>query len=320
MQDLVKTSSLSSKSVDDNTHDRNLADMSSPQRSKRVFISQQVVVKTAVFLLALGAAFYAGGHYPHAALLPPPPPPPPSECPPTLPSPCPPCDAKSNTEHLPQPSGPTLNSIGMSMHSDKVTVHRYDIPYQLHFEPLRNKPLKILEIGLGCIGLKDIGLGIRLWGTYFGAAKMDVIEYNAKCVTQFEGSGRMKKWGVHARVHVGDQSDVAFLTALGEKEGPWDIIIDDGSHESAHQMLSYNTLLPYVKNGGKYVIEDLQTSFWGGKWASEGTAYRWIGLDVLRSVQTRKKIGKDNEALDSKFKSPLQSVDCHHYMCVMTKR
>ena len=37
----------------------------------------------------------------------------------------------------------------------------------------------------------------------------------------------------------------------------FDIIIDDGSHASYHQQLSFKTLFPTLKSGGIYSIEDL---------------------------------------------------------------
>jgi predicted O-methyltransferase YrrM len=55
----------------------------------------------------------------------------------------------------------------------------------------------------------------------------------------------------------GDQSDAAQLTALAEQYGPFDLVIDDGSHESAHQTVSLRTLFSHVRSGGLYVIEDI---------------------------------------------------------------
>jgi demethylmacrocin O-methyltransferase len=43
-----------------------------------------------------------------------------------------------------------------------------------------------------------------------------------------------------------------------------DIVIDDGSHISSHVIMSFSTLFPALSDGGLYVIEDLQTSYWPG--------------------------------------------------------
>jgi len=44
--------------------------------------------------------------------------------------------------------------------------------------------------------------------------------------------------------------------------GPWDIIIDDGSHVPYHQVFSFFSLWKAVVPGGLYVIEDLETNYW----------------------------------------------------------
>jgi demethylmacrocin O-methyltransferase len=55
-------------------------------------------------------------------------------------------------------------------------------------------------------------------------------------------------------------------------EGQFDIIIDDGSHLSQHQLFSFYQTFPCLKDGGIY-IEDVQTSFWPGK----ETGTHWDG-------------------------------------------
>jgi hypothetical protein len=52
---------------------------------------------------------------------------------------------------------------------------------------------------------------------------------------------------------------------LAAAEGPFDVVIDDGSHVSAHQITSFYFLFNHLRAGGFYVIEDIQTSFWPGR-------------------------------------------------------
>src|SRR5262249_15277228 len=59
-----------------------------------------------------------------------------------------------------------------------------------------------------------------------------------------------------------DQSSKVQLDELCEKETAFDIIIDDGSHLSAHQVCAFETLIGALNSGGLYIIEDVQTSFW----------------------------------------------------------
>jgi hypothetical protein len=57
-------------------------------------------------------------------------------------------------------------------------------------------------------------------------------------------------------VELGSQADPAFLNGLGRKYAP-SVIIDDGSHNSDHQILSLECLFPFLAEGGVYVVEDL---------------------------------------------------------------
>ena len=58
-----------------------------------------------------------------------------------------------------------------------------------------------------------------------------------------------------------DQSDYSFLQTLVNKYGKFDIIIDDGSHQSKHIISSFNFLFNHLSDNGIYVVEDLQTSY-----------------------------------------------------------
>ncbi|KAJ9472535.1 8-demethyl-8-(2-methoxy-alpha-L-rhamnosyl)-tetracenomycin-C 3prime-O-methyltransferase [Diplonema papillatum] len=224
-----------------------------------------------------------------------------------------------------RPAAPrSLADIGRGIGSDKIVVHQYHVPYDLHFAQFRSKPaFDLLEVGLGCLGLKDVGLGVRLWGEYFTHARMDVVEYDGACARKFAADPKKRGWIPErgAALHVGDQSDAAFLEQLAQFRGGWDVVIDDGSHEPAHQILTFRALFPHVRSGGKYSIEDLQTSFSPGRWGGEGTATHWVGTYLMRRVHTQPK-SSDGEAeqLDSKFRSSVASVDCHHFVCIVTKR
>ena len=44
--------------------------------------------------------------------------------------------------------------------------------------------------------------------------------------------------------------------------GVLDIIIDDGSHLNEHIIETFKILFPKLKDGGIYVVEDIQTSYW----------------------------------------------------------
>ena len=64
------------------------------------------------------------------------------------------------------------------------------------------------------------------------------------------------------KIFKGSQIDIEFLNEIIKEIGELDIIIDDGSHINEHVIGSFNILFPKLKDGGIYVIEDTQTSYW----------------------------------------------------------
>lgn len=63
------------------------------------------------------------------------------------------------------------------------------------------------------------------------------------------------------RVVVGEQTDIRLLSELTELEAPWDLVIDDGSHNNQMTLPTFFALFPFVAAGGMYFIEDMQTSW-----------------------------------------------------------
>lgn len=118
--------------------------------------------------------------------------------------------------------------------------------YESYFESIRDRVLKILEIGIG------EGGSLWMWNEYF--PNSEIIGIDIKDKSKFEGKG--------VKIYQGSQSDKKFLKKVIEKEGPFDIIIDDGSHVIPDQFVSFVTLFPNVINNGLYIIEDLHTSYW----------------------------------------------------------
>jgi hypothetical protein len=77
--------------------------------------------------------------------------------------------------------------------------------------------------------------------------------------------------GRRRRVRQLDQSWAEDLAELCRQEAPFDIIIDDGSHLSAHQIATFEHLYGALREGGVYVVEDVQTPFWPGRVAGMET-------------------------------------------------
>ena len=52
------------------------------------------------------------------------------------------------------------------------------------------------------------------------------------------------------------------LDKITKETGDFDLIIDDGSHINEHVIESFKYFFPKLKDGGIYVVEDTQTSYW----------------------------------------------------------
>lgn len=120
--------------------------------------------------------------------------------------------------------------------------------YEKHFERYVNKSLTILEIG--CLH----GGSLQLWKRYFGPHVQIVgVDIDEACKNHTEDQ---------IEVRIGSQDDPEFLASVAKEFGPFDIVIDDGSHICEHQIVSFNALYQHVKEDGIYVVEDLHTNYW----------------------------------------------------------
>lgn len=146
----------------------------------------------------------------------------------------------------------SLQDIGTEFGSDKFTVHHFGTAMEQYFEPVRNKPLNILEIGIGEENMAIGGASLKTWAAYFPNARIVGIDIYDKSALDSD------------RIITGicDQSDQNTLIELSRELGPFDIVIDDGSHMAEPTLLSLFALLPTMRPGGLYVIEDIQTSYW----------------------------------------------------------
>jgi len=126
--------------------------------------------------------------------------------------------------------------------------HYFDV-YDSFLSSLQEEIPNILEIGV------YNGGSLYMWKEYFPNSKIVGIDIDEYC-KQFEDPSS------NIFVELGDQCDSIFLHNINEKYGPFDLIIDDGGHESYQTIFSLKTLFPMLKNGGTYVIEDTFHSYW----------------------------------------------------------
>lgn len=130
--------------------------------------------------------------------------------------------------------------------------HHYGAAYEATFRPHRYRRLKLLEIGIGGYENELGGRSLSAWRWYFPFARLVACDIQDKT--------RLRCFGTH--VYQTDQFSNPDLEALLAAEKHFDIIIDDGSHINAHQIFAFKKLFAHLADGGLYVIEDVQTSYW----------------------------------------------------------
>jgi hypothetical protein len=153
-----------------------------------------------------------------------------------------------------------LTALANQFGTDKGTVtgaaNAYTLVYEVLFEPLRERPIDLLEIGLSAGG-PEVGVdadrwvedipSIRMWHAYFPKARIHGLDISD--FTRFRSD-----WFTFFRADCGD---AAQLRQVAESGARFEVVIDDGSHASFHQQLALCTLFDAVKPGGLYVLEDL---------------------------------------------------------------
>jgi GT2 family glycosyltransferase len=109
----------------------------------------------------------------------------------------------------------------------------------------------ILEIGV------QNGGSLELWSRYFPKAVSIVgCDIDPEC-------GLLKFDDPRIRVVVGDANAPETLAAITTSCPQFDLIIDDGSHQSADIVKSFAQYFPMLADGGIYLAEDLHCSYWG---------------------------------------------------------
>lgn len=135
-----------------------------------------------------------------------------------------------------------LYKIGLAANTDKIYHHGY---HRFYHKYIKRDVTKLLEIGL------DRGESMNMWLNYCPNARI----YGMDIDKEFQAE--------RAIVIQGNQSKKEDLQNLIRQVGDnIDVILDDGSHVPEHQLLTFKTLFPFVRDGGVYIIEDIETSYY----------------------------------------------------------
>ena len=115
----------------------------------------------------------------------------------------------------------SLLEIGREPGTDQAGAHSYIGAYEHHLGQLRDRPIVLLEIGIG--GHFDpqmAGASLRIRKGYFPQGRivgMDIRDWSGIAEDRIS-------------IVQGNQADAERLEAIAREHGPFDVIIDDGSH------------------------------------------------------------------------------------------
>jgi hypothetical protein len=141
----------------------------------------------------------------------------------------------------------TLDNLAKVYGTDKSSdKHNYCVKYEKYLPFNRYDKLNILEIGV-----LD-GKSLLTWKDYYYRSNILGIDINPDCKKYEEE---------RIFIEIGSQDDDKFLNKISNEYGPFDFILDDGSHLNEHVIYSFETLFQYVKSGGMYIVEDVATSY-----------------------------------------------------------
>ncbi|KAL1301820.1 hypothetical protein AAFC00_006008 [Neodothiora populina] len=206
-------------------------------------------------------------------------------------------------------SKPSFYEQALETVPDKVTGHKYQHMYQKYLPALRNRRIKMLQIGLGCDMDSGPGGIYHLWLEYFANIDLHFIEKDAACTKKY----RAKTTG--ATIH----TDSTFLESLvKDTGGDFDIIIDTGEHSMVQQRTSFYRLFKALAPGEVYFCEGLQTSFdeqyGGGELASQENASMMMSIGEMIWDMSR---ADKHEVLEEA--GELLSVYCMAEICAFWK-
>lgn len=130
--------------------------------------------------------------------------------------------------------------------------HPYSVPYSLFFEPLKNKAIKFAEIGV------FRGASVRAWRQFFTNPNAKIFGYD-RDIPNLEFIASMGLPNVLLDVMDASKSESIHekLQQATQDGELFDVILDDASHDPADQCEVIKTALPFLKQGGLLIIEDI---------------------------------------------------------------
>lgn len=149
--------------------------------------------------------------------------------------------------------------------------------YERHFGRFEGKNINFLEIGAGEGGSSS------MWRDYFGP--------DANIIVLDIRKDRGEVVPDATKFFAGSQTDPDVLNSIVEEFGPFDVVLDDGSHIMNHMVTTFEHLYPTLNPHGVYMIEDVNCSYhnrFDGGLRRDGTIVEYTKdlIDRLYAIET----------------------------------
>jgi 23S rRNA U2552 (ribose-2'-O)-methylase RlmE/FtsJ len=140
-----------------------------------------------------------------------------------------------------------LKNIFDNLNKQSDKFEHYFPLYEKHFSKFIDRSPRILEIGI------QKGGSCEMWANFFGKGTLiDGVDLKPRC-----------KETDYLKIHTGDQGSKLFWdNFINTCSHKFDIIIDDGSHDNPHQILTLIKTYNLLNDGGIYWCEDTHTSYY----------------------------------------------------------
>jgi hypothetical protein len=144
----------------------------------------------------------------------------------------------------------SLDAHGIRRKTDKAsTGHNYLVHYEYFLGLPRDAEFTFLEIGV------FRGASALMWSDWFENAQIVGLDLKVP---------KLKVNPPNLRLFTGDITSPKTLAVLKKKIQAPLVILDDASHKWDDQILGLQTLWPWLRSGGRYIVEDIHTSYMSG--------------------------------------------------------
>jgi len=145
--------------------------------------------------------------------------------------------------------------------------------YDKVFDQYVGEKITLVEVGV------LNGGSLFMWRDFFGdQARIIGIDLNP-------AAKRWEKEGFE--IFIGSQSDLDFWKNFIEAVGKIDILLDDGGHTYEQQIVTVESILPAINDGGLIVVEDTHTSYLDEFGSSSNKTFIAYAKNIVDGVNYR---------------------------------